>query len=99
GLGGPSKSSNNVASDTSRPVAIFSNTAAVGLLAARSTNESIERLTPHRADRASRLMPKSARSVRTRFAMRELMSRSVESGLYCLMDMKSIIVDQKGETS
>ncbi len=68
------ESSNSVASGTPSPVAIFSSTTAVGLLSPRSTSEIIERLTSHFAASASRVIPWSARSARTRAAIRVLMS-------------------------
>src|SRR5258708_25905605 len=74
GLAGASAGSKSVASGTPSPVAIFSSTTAVGLLSPRSTSEIIERLTSHFAASASRVMPRSVRSVRTQPAMRELMS-------------------------
>src|SRR6266850_3447946 len=74
GLADALESSNSVANGTPRPVAIFSNTTAVGLLSPRSTNEIIERLTSHFAASASRVISRSVRSARTRLAMRALMS-------------------------
>src|SRR5712671_3459567 len=73
GVTGALASSNSAASGTPNPVAIFSNTTAVGLLSPRSTKEIIERLTAHLAANASRLIPNSVRKPRTRPAIRELM--------------------------
>jgi hypothetical protein len=60
------------ASGTPRPAASLSSTTAVGLVSARSIRDSIERLTPHWLDSASSDRPRSARSCRTRWAMRSL---------------------------
>src|SRR5262245_20698368 len=78
------------------PVAIFSSTTAVGLLSPRSTREIIERLTSHFAASASRVIPRSVRSARTRLAMRELMSRGAAAigALSCILDILSIKVDE-----
>src|SRR5262249_31805550 len=82
-------------SDTPRPEAIFSSTTAVGLLSPRSTSEIIERLTSLLAASASSVIPRSVRSVRTRPAMRALMSRDGWTAAPSrIMDTLSRIVDR-----
>ena len=78
-------------------MAIFSSTTAVGLLSPRSTSEIIERLTSHFAASASRVIPRSARSARTRLAMRAFMSDAavVDGALSCMLDTVSSRMDRE----
>ena len=74
-----------------------SSTTAVGLLFPRSTSEIIERLTSHFAASASRVIPRSVRSARTRLAMRALMSgvTAVDVALFSILDLVSSMMDRK----
>src|SRR5688572_23310612 len=90
GFGAEAGFSNSEASATPRPVAIFSSTTAVGLASPRSTREIIERLTSLFAASVSRLMPRWARSARTRAAMRALIS---STGVSNMMDIYSSMED------
>src|SRR5262249_11135843 len=97
GLADAPESSKSVASGTPSPVAIFSNTTAVGLLSPRSTNEIIDRLTSHCPASASRVIPRSVRSARTRLAMRALMSgvTRVAAALSRIMETISSMIDRR----
>src|SRR5688572_16556465 len=74
GRGSTAISSNNLPKGTPRPAEIFSKITAVGLLSPRSTNESMERLTPLFPARASRLRRIWLRRARTDCAIRSLTS-------------------------
>ncbi len=71
-------SSNSDATVTPSAADSLSSTVAVALLWPRSIKEILERLTPLRSASAASEKPWASRSVRTRLAMRSLMSMVVQ---------------------